>query len=110
MTRRHTGRALVRVRWLPVVLLLLTVAVALVQWTPSHADPPLRPNVILIMTDDQGWGDLGVTGHKELRTPRLDQLAGEGALAAVVEPSSAGQPKHDHKGNGYGDCKDKEVW
>ncbi|MGI9541328.1 MAG: hypothetical protein ACR2MI_04655 [Flavobacteriaceae bacterium] len=28
-----------------------------------------RPNVILILTDDQGWGDLSVNGNKDLSTP-----------------------------------------
>jgi len=37
-----------------------------------------RPNVILCMTDDQGWGDAGFRGHPVLRTPHLDRLAAEG--------------------------------
>jgi len=37
-------------------------------------------NVILIMTDDQGWGDLGITGNPYLNTPNLDELATKGAL------------------------------
>jgi arylsulfatase A-like enzyme len=36
-----------------------------------------RPNVLLIMTDDQGYGDLGVHGNPRIRTPNLDRLAGE---------------------------------
>jgi arylsulfatase A-like enzyme len=34
-----------------------------------------RPNVILIMTDDQGYGDFGVTGNPILRTPNVDAMA-----------------------------------
>jgi arylsulfatase/arylsulfatase A len=41
------------------------------------ADSPARPNVILIMTDDQGYGDLGVHGNPIIRTPNLDALAKE---------------------------------
>ena len=36
-----------------------------------------RPNVILIMTDDQGYGDLGCHGHPWLKTPNLDKLHAE---------------------------------
>lgn len=37
-----------------------------------------RPNIILCMTDDHGWGDTGYNGHPVLRTPHLDQMANEG--------------------------------
>ena len=37
-----------------------------------------RPNIVLIMTDDQGWGDVGYNGHPELKTPHLDELARTG--------------------------------
>jgi arylsulfatase A-like enzyme len=40
------------------------------------ADAP-RPNVVLIMTDDQGYGDLGAHGNRQIRTPHLDRLAAE---------------------------------
>lgn len=36
-----------------------------------------RPNVVLIITDDQGYGDLGVTGNPHISTPVLDQFASE---------------------------------
>jgi len=37
-----------------------------------------RPNILLIMTDDQGWGDTSYNGHPVLRTPELDRMAAEG--------------------------------
>ena len=41
-----------------------------------HAVPdPQRPNVILAMADDQGWGDTGYNGHPVLKTPSLDAMA-----------------------------------
>jgi len=38
-----------------------------------------RPNVVVILTDDQGWGDLSLNGNKNLSTPHVDSLAGDGA-------------------------------
>jgi len=37
-----------------------------------------RPNIILAMTDDQGWGDTGYNGHPFLKTPTLDAMARSG--------------------------------
>lgn len=37
-----------------------------------------RPNILLIMSDDQGYGDLGIMGNKQLETPNLDSLFQEG--------------------------------
>ena len=36
-----------------------------------------RPNVVLVMTDDQGWWDLGIHGNPYIETPFIDKLAGE---------------------------------
>ena len=38
-----------------------------------------RPNVIIILTDDQGWGDIASHGNPEIYTPNLDALAADGA-------------------------------
>ena len=38
----------------------------------------LPPNIILIISDDQGWNDYGFMGHDHIETPRIDQLASEG--------------------------------
>jgi arylsulfatase A-like enzyme len=39
-----------------------------------------KPNVIVILSDDQGWGDYGIHGNREIDTPNLDALARSGAL------------------------------
>ena len=38
-----------------------------------------RPNVVLIMTDDQGSGDFGATGNQVIETPNFDAMAKRGA-------------------------------
>ena len=56
---------------------LLAVLSVLLCASPGLAAPK-RPNVVLIMTDDQGWGDVGVHGNDKIRTPNLDRLARDG--------------------------------
>jgi hypothetical protein len=41
--------------------------------------PPRRPNFIIFYTDDQGIGDLGAYGARDVKTPHLDALAASGA-------------------------------
>lgn len=80
----------------PLLSLLLTALVAgcaRAGVTPaSGVGPALRaPNVILIVTDDQGYGDLGFTGNGRISTPNLDRLAREGTTftAFYVSPVCA---------------------
>ncbi|HAW94853.1 MAG TPA: arylsulfatase [Phycisphaerales bacterium] len=40
--------------------------------------PATPPNVVVIFTDDQGWGDLSCQGSEEIPTPHIDRLAAEG--------------------------------
>jgi len=61
----------------------------------SYAASP--PNILILLADDMGWGDLGHTGSKQLRTPHLDQLATNGVFcsqayvaSSVCAPSRAG--------------------
>jgi arylsulfatase A len=51
------------------------VALLLISMTLFGAD---RPNFVVILTDDQGWGDLGCYGSPHIRTPRIDRMAAEG--------------------------------
>lgn len=37
-----------------------------------------KPNILLVMADDQGWGDTGYNGHPRLKTPHLDEMASSG--------------------------------
>lgn len=47
----------------------------------GHGGPVIarQPNVIVILTDDQGWGDLSINGNTNLATPNIDTLARDGA-------------------------------
>lgn len=60
----------------------------------SFADEPARPNVVLVLADDLGWGDLGCYGHPRIKTPNLDAFARQGvrltqcySASAVCSPS-----------------------
>lgn len=44
---------------------------------PLAAAPATKPNIVFIITDDQGYGDLGFTGNPVVKTPHLDRLAAE---------------------------------
>lgn len=72
---------------------------ALVFWLTasgfSHAEAK-KPHIILVMVDDQGWGDTGYNGHPFVKTPALDQMASEAlvfdrfyAAAPVCSPTRA---------------------
>ena len=64
---------------------------------PDEREAEQRPNIIVILCDDLGYGDLSCYGHEILQTPNLDGLAGGGirftdgyAAAPVCSPSRAG--------------------
>ena len=78
----------------PVWLLLGLMTAAL---TPdAFAADDSKPNIILIMSDDQGWGDVGFNGHPDIKTPNLDAMAANGikferfhAAAPLCSPTRA---------------------
>lgn len=59
-------------------LSLAVLAACLVPCGPAGAAAPDRPNVIFLLTDDQGWGDAAAWGHPYYKTPNLDRLTREG--------------------------------
>ena len=78
---------------MPVAATLVLCWIALVA-APVWAADPLRPNVVLILADDLGWGEVGCYGQRKIPTPHIDRLAAEGvrftqfyAGAPVCAPS-----------------------
>src|SRR5262249_26861409 len=84
---------------------LTALALAL---TVTLTAPAAAPNVVMIIGDDQGWGDYGFMGHPHVKTPHLDKFASEGLVfkhgyvpSSLCRPSLAsmitGLYPHQHK-------------
>lgn len=80
-------------RSLPVLLALASS----VSFSAARGDEPPRPNIIVILCDDLGWGDLQNYGHPTIKTPRLMEMAREGirftsfySASPVCSPSRVG--------------------
>ncbi|MFY0651291.1 MAG: sulfatase-like hydrolase/transferase [Cyclobacteriaceae bacterium] len=69
--------------------LLLVIIVTSCSTRQEKAKERNRPNIILIMSDDQGWGDVGYNGHPHLKTPALDEMAKNGAVFTRFYSASA---------------------
>ncbi|MDQ8197881.1 arylsulfatase [Pelagicoccus enzymogenes] len=57
-------------------LALLSLSLA----SPAFSATPHKTNVVIVITDDQGYGDLGFTGNPAIKTPHLDQLPAQSTL------------------------------
>ena len=77
------------------MMLALAIAVAAGSLHAAEA-PPARPNILLMVGDDIGWGDIGCYGSTQIQTPNIDRMAKEGlrftsgyVTAALCSPSRA---------------------
>lgn len=92
------------------------IAVATLGPSAAAAAGNTRPNIIYIMCDDMGYGDLGCYGQRYIETPRIDSMAREGmrftqayAGSPVSAPSRASFMTGQHQGH----CEvrgNKEYW
>lgn len=107
-------------RFIPI---LLAVIVALIP--ALHPNQPGKrvngwvrdkPNIIMILADDLGYGDLGSYGQTKIKTPFLDQMAAEGLRftdcysgSAVCSPARYSLMTGHHTGHAYIRANDPEV-
>jgi len=78
--------------WPPVIRILIGLLLSTFAWAQTAP----RPNIVIIFTDDLAYGDLGVTGNPNIRTPNLDRMAAEGmrltdfySASSICTPSRA---------------------
>lgn len=81
-----------------------------------QAKQPDKPNIIFILCDDMGYGDLGCYGQKYINTPNIDRMASEGMLftqayagSPVSAPSRSTIMTGQHSGHAYV-RGNKEYW
>ncbi len=112
--------------------LLITAALLLSMLSPrllhgQTPQTPRRPNVVLIISDDQAWTDYGFMGHPHIGTPQLDRLASQSSVfrrgyvpSSVCGPSLAalitGLYPHQNKITGNDPAQElpvqqgREIW
>ena len=80
-------------------LCLLLMVCGLLRPGPAAA----KPNVVILLADDSGWGDYSASGNPNLKTPQIDSLARDGAsldhfyVCSVCAPTRAELPAGLHQ-------------
>src|SRR5438876_3380637 len=87
--------------------LCLAIALLLSSALEVQSADVRPPNIVFILADDLGYGDLGCYGQKQIQTPNLDRMATEGmkftrcyAGSTVCAPSRAALMTGQHTGHG----------
>lgn len=100
------------IRFFTLLVVLLSSPLSLAQ------DQPLRPNILIIFTDDQGYADFGCFGSTTHKTPRMDELAAQGTkytsfyAQAVCGPSRSAllTGRYPVRSGGWGMPADEITW
>ena len=81
---------------MPFLLMLTLLLCAAPVAVQAQEEVGVQPNIVIMFTDDLGYGDIGPFGHPTIRTPHLDRMAAEGmkltqfySAASVCTPSRA---------------------
>src|SRR4051794_24545572 len=91
MTKSNTQTRIYRIAFFACFFAFLSSAGTWLAAQPA----PRKPNIVVLLSDDQGWGDLSVSGNPAVRTPNIDSLARDGAsfdrfyVCAVCAPTRA---------------------
>jgi arylsulfatase A-like enzyme len=103
---RRAGRALIC--WALLAIASFGHAQEQAKPEPPRPAAPRRPNIIFILADDLGYGDLGCYGQTKIQTPNLDRLAAQGmrftdfyAGSTVCAPSRCALMTGFHTGHAY---------
>lgn len=76
--------------------IIRTTLLALCATLFWNANAQVHPNIVFILADDQGWGDLSINGNTNVRTPHIDRIGKEGAqfsrfyVSPLCAPTRAG--------------------
>ncbi|GAB4049751.1 arylsulfatase [Spirosoma litoris] len=89
-------------------LIFLVISTLLALYSQAQTRSANRPNIVFILADDLGYGDIGINGQNLIKTPNIDRLAAEGmqfpqfyAGTSVCAPSRASLMTGLHTGHTY---------
>ncbi|MHC4647562.1 MAG: sulfatase-like hydrolase/transferase [Planctomycetota bacterium] len=89
------------------------VAMALPRWLEAEDGARRRPNIVFIIADDLGYGDLGCYGQQKIQTPNIDRLALEGMRFTQAYAGSTVCALMTGMHNGHNRIRDNiphEIW
>ncbi|MEM7143662.1 MAG: sulfatase [Verrucomicrobiota bacterium] len=101
-----------------ILALLVVTSARATEEESSRQEFSKKPNILIIFTDDQGYGDVGCYGNKQLKTPNLDKLAADGTRftsfysQAVCGPSRSAllTGRYPNRSKGWSMPADEITW